>query len=382
MNVSYHFADTKSEREAIYRLRYEIYVEEMHIFGDVADHDNRMLYGPNDEHSRLLYAVVDGEVIASLRLNLGKDAPFTEELETTYNLERFRGVVSDSKLLVLTRFMVHSKYRGTSIAHQMICKVGELSLQENIEISVCDCQPHLVRYYQRMGFRSYECDVYNDPEFGIMIPLAFVNGDLAYLNSIRSPLRTIFEKRVCNTPFVDACIASLGEPTVENVSSLPEQDRTDLLDSISEKEALFMDMEKEAIFSIISPGHLMNLAHNDRLIREGQPAQTMFVLISGSLEMRRGDTVLGHLYPGAVVGELSFLLSGRRTVDVYVGAEGAYLISLDESTLKKKFKSKSSSGLLFNLSKILAQKLSVFTSMGPDKFVFPMEFNSMNHASG
>lgn len=382
MNVSYHFANTKAERNAIYRLRYEIYVEEMQIFGDVADHQNRMLYGPNDENCRLLYATVDDEIVASLRLNLGKDAPFTEELETTYNLNRFRPTVEDSQILVLTRFMVHSKYRGSSIAHQMICQVGELCLKEDIEISVCDCQPHLVRYYQRMGFRSYQCEVFNDPEFGIMIPLAFVNGDLAYLKAIRSPLRSIFEQRECNTPFVDQCIASLGEPAVENVRELPDEDRSGLLDQISEKEALFRGMDKEAIFSVIAPGHLMNLAHNDRLIREGQPAQTMFVLISGSLEMRRGNEVIGKLYPGAVVGELSFLLSGRRTVDVYVSSGGAYLISLDESTLKKKFKSKSSSGLLLNLSKILAEKLSVFTSMGPDKFVFPMEFKNMNSVSG
>ena len=47
MNISYHYAQTQDELEAIYRLRYEIYVEEMHIFGDVADHAKRMLYGPN-----------------------------------------------------------------------------------------------------------------------------------------------------------------------------------------------------------------------------------------------------------------------------------------------------------------------------------------------
>ena len=372
MNISYHFAVTQKEREAIYRLRYEVYVEEMHIFGDVADHKKRMLYGPNDANSRLLYAQMDGKIIASLRLNLGKDAPFSKELETTYNLNQLRTAVDDTQLLVLTRFMVRAKYRGSSIAHHMICRVAELCVQEHIEISVCDCQPHLIRYYQRIGFRSYACEVYNDPEFGIMIPLAFVNGDMEYLRAIRSPMRTIFEKRPCNTAEVDRCIQALGTATVKTVQKIPEDERNCLAHELKNMEALFKGFDEKAILSVISSGHLLRLKHNDRLIRKGQPAQTMFVLISGSLEMRDENRVLGQLLPGAIVGELAFLLSGRRTLDVYAGPGGAHLISLDENTIKKKFRSKSSSELLLNLSKVLAQKLSVFTSMGPEKFVFPI----------
>jgi len=381
MNASYHYAETQAEIDAIYRLRYEVYVEEMHIFGDVADHENRMLTGPNDENARLLYATIDGEIVASLRLNLGKDAPFTEELEETYNLERFRTVADDSQLLVLTRFMVRPEYRGTSIAHQMICQVGELCLKEEIEISVCDCQPHLVRYYQRMGFRSYDCQVYNDPEFGIMIPLAFVNGDLDYLQSIRSPLKSIFEQRECNTPFVDRCIEALGTPAVENISDISETDQTSLLNQVCNKVPLFDGLDPELVNSFIGSGHLMNLSQGDRLIRKGQTAQTMFILLSGTLEMRDGDQVIGQLFPGAIVGELSLLLSARRTNDVYVGTSNAYLISLEENRLKKKLKSQSSAGLLLNLSKTLAHKLSALTTMGPEKFVFPLQLMSMKAAN-
>ena len=186
-----------------------------------------------------MYATIDGEIVASLRLNLGKDAPFSEELEQTYNLDRFRGAIDDSQMLILTRFMVKSEYRGTSIAHQMICQVAKLSLEEDIEVSFCDCQPHLVRYYQRIGFRSYACDIYNDPEFGIMIPLTFIHGDLAYLASIRSPLKAIFEQRESDTVQVDQCIEALGTPTVTNVTALPDPNRMELLEQLKHQVALF-----------------------------------------------------------------------------------------------------------------------------------------------
>ena len=378
MNVTYHYAQTDAEIDEIYRLRYEVYVEEMQIFGDVADHQMRMLYDDNDTNCRLLYAKVNGEIVASMRLNLGKDAPFTDELKDTYNLERFLHAISYDQMLVLTRFMVRKDYRGSSIAHQMICKVGELSLKEHIEISVCDCQPHLVRYYQRIGFRSYECDIYNDPEFGIMIPLAFINGDLEYLKAIRSPLKSIFEHRACNTPLVDQCISTLGVASVQNVCDINLDNPTTLLDQLCNSTPLFEGLDQEAINSFINQGHLLSLTKGDRLIRKGQTAQTLFILLSGCLEVKDDDRLIGRLYSGAIVGELSLLLSTRRTTDVYVGEAGATIISLEENRFKKKLKLKSSSGLLLNLSKTLASKLTALTSLGPEKFVFPLQMQPMN----
>ena len=378
MNFSFHYAQTQAELDAVYQLRYNVYVEEMHIFGDMADHQNQLLSGPNDATARILYATVNDEIVGSLRLNLGKDAPFSDELEDTYNLQQFRGPVDDDKMLVLTRFMVKPSYRGTSLAHQMICQVAELCLAEGVEVSFCDCQPHLVRYYQRMGFRSYACSIYNDPEFGIMIPLVFINGDLKYLKTIRSPLKAIFEQRTCNTPLVQRCLDKIGIPSVQNIAELVGAERTLLMDSLSEIAPLFEGLDADEVDSIIAPGHLIDLSYGDRLIRKGQPAQTMFILLAGWLEMRDGDRVIGRLYPGAIAGELSLLLSDRRTVDVYVGTPQATLISLEEGKLKKKFKSRSSSTskLLLNLSKTLARKLSTLTTRGPEEFVFPLELTS------
>ena len=148
--------------------------------------------------------------------------------------------------------------------------------------------------------------------------------------------------------------------------------------TLSASVPLFEGLEPNEINSIVSPGHLLDLAPGDRLIRKGQPAQTMFILLSGSLEMRDGSKVVGRLHSGAIVGELSLLLSDRRTVDVYVGPGKARLISLEEGKLKKRFKSRSSSTskLLLNLSKTLARKLTTLTTRGPEEFVFPLNLTT------
>ena len=69
MDLQFQFATTTAEREAVYRLRYEVYVEERGAYKDVADHKNRLLSDALDPTGRLLYGKVGEEVVGSLRLN-------------------------------------------------------------------------------------------------------------------------------------------------------------------------------------------------------------------------------------------------------------------------------------------------------------------------
>ena len=62
MEAKVQVAETEAQREAIYRLRYDIYVEEMNRYGSIADHKNRRLVEPDDAWSRLYFAA-EGESI-------------------------------------------------------------------------------------------------------------------------------------------------------------------------------------------------------------------------------------------------------------------------------------------------------------------------------
>ena len=78
MDSTLRFASTDAEREAIYRLRYDIYIGEMH-FEDAADHEQRRMSDLDDATAHLLSISEDAQVIGTLRLNFGADAPFSEE---------------------------------------------------------------------------------------------------------------------------------------------------------------------------------------------------------------------------------------------------------------------------------------------------------------
>ncbi|MFK7845705.1 MAG: GNAT family N-acetyltransferase [Rhodothermales bacterium] len=366
-NITFHIAETEAEREQIYRLRYEIYVEEMHIFGSVADHERRMLFGHNDEQSRLLYAKCGDELIGSLRLNLGKDAAFSEELETTYNLCRFRPTVKDEQLLVLTRFMVKKEFRGGPVAYRMIEEVAKICVTEQIEMAVCDCQPHLIRYYQRMGFRSYDCNIYNDGEFGIMIPLAFAIRDLAYLSAIRSPLRKPLDQPVDDLEEVHRITALLGTPAVRGVAEMDASETSWIVDQLTCDKAsdlncakLFNGMSPSEIMPIISKGYLLSLGKEDLMIRRGQQTATVFMVLSGELDVYKNGKRIHRTRAGEVIGELGVILNARRSADVYVASEKAVVLSMDESKLNKRLNARTPSAaqMLHNLCQILAHKVA------------------------
>ena len=360
MNITFHIAETAEEREQIYRLRYDVYVEEMHIFGSMADHDRRLLYGDNDHNARLLYARLRDEIIASMRLNLGKDGAFSGELEDTYNLDLFRPTLSDDQILVLTRFMVKEEHRGSQLAFRMIEQVAKLCLKEQIEMAVCDCQPHLIRYYQRMGFRSYDCEVYNDPEFGIMIPLAFAIRDLEYLEAMRSPLRAPLDQPVEDVSGVKQIASLMGEPRVSAVDEMEMVQKERVFDCLIDSSTpLFEGITREEIRPIISKGYLMELSKGDLMIRKGQQTATVFIVLSGRVAVEQEGKVVRYISSGETVGELGFLLEARRSANVYVASENALVLSMDESRLKQRIKPGSSkvSRLLFNLCNILASRI-------------------------
>lgn len=371
MSATIHHATTEAEREAIFRLRYQIYVEEMRIFTGIADHERRMLTDAHDATGRLIYATVDDEIVGTMRLHLGGDAPFSDEFEETYGLERFRPAVDDAQMLILTRFMVRPEYRGTPLAFHLIGETGRVALEEGAQLAFCDCQTHLLRYYHRMGFRSYECPIYNDELLGtIMVPLVFVLGDLAHLERIRSPLLRAVAGHPVDREAVRRLKALLGEAAVRDVGQDGSGEGLHelygiLSDRDRDRTPLFDGLEEDEIQSLIASGYVLECAPGDQIIGQGQDQQTVYAVLSGTLEIRGGGRLWGVAETGDVVGEVNFLLASRRAADVIAGPGGAQLLYFDDRQLRKLVESPSraSSIFLLNLGKALAAKVEILAAL-------------------
>jgi 2-oxoglutarate dehydrogenase E1 component len=128
---------------------------------------------------------------------------------------------------------------------------------------------------------------------------------------------------------------STGAPLPFDESALPEVE-AEVLDS----RKRFLSGIK--LFETLPPRELeyvASLAIEKRffdgqvLFREAEPGSSLFVILSGTLEVRRKNLLIASLHPGEVVGELSVLDSQARSADVVARGEVQALILAGEDLL-------------------------------------------------
>lgn len=355
-------AETKEEREAVYRLRYDVYVEEMGRYQAVADHKRRMLYEDVDEQSRIRYAAVDGEVVATARLTWGGDGPFPQRMIDQYSLAPFLAELPPEAMAVGERAMVRPHLRGTDLLLQMMIAGMDWVSERRIQLIFGDCEPHL-NLYLGLGQRTYSRTNINSPEAGYLIPIVTVVEDVEYLRQIGSPLaehvRDFGEdaripdiiKRVFaeGTAVKSRLHASSASYWGEVHGALSSASRVSALDGLSEEEAERC-LEKSTI---------IECQNGDRVLKKGGVARNLFVVLEGTLEVREGEEVFAVLSPGDVFGEMAFLLERPRTRDVYAATDGVRILSLSEAQLRKMIKSDPAiaARLLLNVSKMLCLRV-------------------------
>ncbi len=90
---------------------------------------------------------------------------------------------------------------------------------------------------------------------------------------------------------------------------------------------LFHDLSPQAEQALAAGLTEIHLAEGDRLCRQGEPGDSMFVLISGRLRVERTDgpgqanMALDDLTPGMTVGEMALLTGRPRSATVLASAE-------------------------------------------------------------
>ncbi len=358
-------AETEDERRAVYRLRYDVYVEEMGRYQTVADHAQRMLYEDCDEQSRISYAEIDGEVVATARLTWGGDAPLPQRMIDQYGLAPFLAELPASAIAVGERAMVRPHLRGTDLLLKMMGGGMQFANENRIQLVFGDCEPHLLNLYLGLGQRTYSKTNVNSAEAGYLIPLVLVIEDIAHLKRMNSPLLE-FVRDFGDDARIPACIQRALEDgsavmsrmhttsasywgEVHSALSELEAHRISALDGFTEDEAARC-LEKSTIIECQS---------GDRVLKKGGVARNLFVVLDGTLEVRNGDTVEAVLSPGDVFGEMAFLLERPRTRDVYAATGGVRILSLSEANMRQLIKSDPAiaARLLLNISKMLCLRI-------------------------
>lgn len=187
--VSFRVARSASEREAIYKLRYRVYVEEMGRNQKWADHPSRRIEEPLDAKGILIGAFLGNELIGTCRLNFTHDPAI--EYRELYDFERFERLFP-RKVMFTSKLMILPQYRGSALFLDFMRACFRLSLEAGAEANVIDCNDHLVGVFTRLGFRQYQEKV-EHPLYGWVTPMVMFHFDLDHYRRVRSPLGPIVE---------------------------------------------------------------------------------------------------------------------------------------------------------------------------------------------
>lgn len=358
-------AETQDEREAVYRFRYSIYVEEMGKYRSVADHKRRMFYEPEDDQSRISYAIQNGEVVATARGTWGGQAPLPQRMIEQYSLQPFLDELPQSAISVGERGMVAPRLRGTNLFLRLIGASLRFANEQRIQLCFGDCEPHLLNLYLGLGQRTYSRKNVNSAEAGYLIPIVFVPEDVAYLRRIKSPLLEYVRDFGA-----DARIPACVERIISSGSSVMSRRLVNSADYWGEVHGALSEIEgtrpsaldgmsEEESVRCLDKSNIIECRAGDRLLKKGGVARNLFVVLNGTVEVRDDDTVLAVFGPGDVFGEMAFLLERPRSQDVYAATDGVRLLSLSEATLRELIQSDPAiaAHLMLNLSKMLCLRL-------------------------
>ena len=357
-------ASTADEREQIYRLRYEVYVEELgQLYADVADHDRRLLYDPVDDVARLVMAVVDGRVVGTLRVVVGADGPVPQSIYDEFHLDRFVDLVSVERMVFMSRFLVGSEYRRTDVTIELMRALRAIWFEHRPDLSFGDCEPHLLGFYTALGWRTY-CSPYHDENLDVLFPLVLVN-DPDHLQRIGSPLLQFGLAELpppANLAALRVRLPALGPARPLDLESVDWAAEFDRLNADRPgSRSLFAGLDRGEVDVLLGRSQVLELDPGAGLIRRGQVSRNLYVVLEGSLVIRDGDRAIRTCGESEVVGDVAFLLRGTRTVDADAGAEGARVLSISERSLNELIElgSRTASVILLNLARTGARRLAV-----------------------
>lgn len=358
MPYSFALAEAPADKEAVYRFRYSVYVEEMGRYRDTADHVGRRLAEPEDDHSLVFLARDDDDVVATVRLTLG-DMGFSDRQVNQYRLEPFLAEIGPDYLAVGERAMVNPRYRGTGLLEDLM--VHSRSYVENHDLRMIfgACEPHLLSLYLGLGQRTYADQNINSAEAGYLIPLvSFPKGIDALVGTGRQS---------SDPPSLPGCVERIVASTGGAVRSpllIGSAEYSDELHrALHQLEhrgiAAFDGFTDDEIERCVARSNIIKCNAADRVLIEGGSARNLFVVLEGTLEVRDHGRVVGVVSRGEIFGEVAFLLEQPRAVDVYAATDGTRILSLSERTLRTMIAEDAAvaAKLLLNMSKMLCMRL-------------------------
>ena len=372
-----HKAETAAEREAIYRFRYQIYIEELK-YNYEADHERKWLKQAEDEQpwTTLLYTGSPDDISSTVRVRAWKPGEVPPAVFALTSMDRFPGIEALG-VSHIGRMMIRRSLRGRLVLPSLLAGGYEFLVGEKgADLAFLDCVPGIVRHYRQLGARPYGGRLI-DLGYSPGIPLVIVLSDYAHLKrsgSIVAPLVKKYFGPGKRPPLDLAPYRHLFESEAVPVEFDPEKVWEALQDRLLASEEsipTFVDaLSPGALFHLSESGYLLDVKAGDLITRAGIGQREMFVILEGACEVEGAGKRIALLEKGDLFGEIAFFSeSGERTATVRALSDCKLLVLrqkfLDELTTNDP---EAACQILLNVSRIMAERMGamVRTAAAPD----------------
>ena len=182
--VRVRVANSAHEREAAFRLRYRVYVQELGYRQAHADHVRRVVEEPLDATAEVFVAYADNEVVGTVRSNMGDSGDFGG-VAGRYGMVQL-GAHYPRRVALTAKLIIDPHYRNGRVFHELAHAVFRLGILRGMVADFIDCEPRLVPIYSRLGYRPASDRPFEHPELGLRVSMRLL-ADRESLQSVRSP---------------------------------------------------------------------------------------------------------------------------------------------------------------------------------------------------
>ncbi len=207
--------------------------------------------------------------------------------------------------------------RGSELMSRLFQGCWEYGIGGGYLLTISACKPYLFPYFMSMGFRPYD-RAYVSSEGGYRIPIVLLHYDQEYLRACRSPFASVLPAAhevpgasAAKAWFDQSCPAP-GDLNVRIIAR-PEQIDFDL--------NFFRGLSEATIHSIFRYAVEITCERGDQLVKEKAQEHVIGFILSGSIDVIKGERKVATLKSGEVFGEVSFLLQIPRTASLIAATE-------------------------------------------------------------
>lgn len=286
-NFTIHIAQSLEECQAIFHLRYQVYVDEQKRQLSDSDCVGQMLIDAMDDNGILLYLRADNAIVGTLRLHIGPIDSFPQEISLPLQMQTFQPILrnkNNSYISFSSKLAVQANFRHSPAVYMLLAKAYEIFREQEISFNFCGCAPYLLSFYEQLGFRRYIGN-FAVPDYGYMVPLVLITDDADYLRVVRSPLYRIAKSKPTCQQISE--LFSETFPAAREVINTRVNKSIDVLKYIRfcklrvEKIALFKGLSLYEIEKVLSYCVIINCQINDILVYPTDVGNELFLVLSG-----------------------------------------------------------------------------------------------------